>query len=235
MSTTNTTKKYNRNYIDQMAQEFLELLVKHHVALDVSVYANGVRYRARGGQEIYRDIGTYDPRDYFEYVAHKHIMSVSFEGPLYDIINYHVSPHWLYDFFDNHGLYYELGAAWNFSCYLVHDEEYDLWEYTDYTPEEEKIEPIILGSNTLKSETQDAPELELLWKYWYNLSKQTGDVGSCVIGAELTFTYKNKDYIMLPASPYQGEGSWTPHVGIVVDYLRKLGAEQVRWDYGRLD
>lgn len=51
---------------------------------------------------------------------------MSFEGPLYHMINYgsyeDVSDNFLVEFndlFDEYGLYYELGDAWNLSAYKI--------------------------------------------------------------------------------------------------------------------
>ena len=59
-----------------------------------------------------------DPNYYFKYNGG--YMSVSTEGPLYDIINsYSDEPieRYLNNYFSNWGLYFELGDTWNFSLY----------------------------------------------------------------------------------------------------------------------
>ena len=70
---------------------------------------------------------------------------------------------------------------------------------------------------------------------WYELSKQTGDQGCCVIGAHMKFDYQGKSYEMAACSPWQGENSWTPHVDTVKDMLKNIGAENISWNYGRMD
>lgn len=65
-----------------------------------------------------------NPNDYFEWNGD--VLSMSFEGPLYHILN---MTEWLdkhsyvreqlRNFFSTYGLYYELGDAWNFSVYNV--------------------------------------------------------------------------------------------------------------------
>lgn len=61
-----------------------------------------------------------DPRDYFEYVREPNILSMSFEGTLYDILNNH-DMFVLQDLFSKYGLYYELGNAWNLSAYPINE------------------------------------------------------------------------------------------------------------------
>jgi len=80
------------------------------------------------GKEVFRYNGEpfieegYDPRNYFEYVAKNHILSMSFEGDLYSILNAY-TPGWtkleaeFQKIFEKHGCYYEMGHAWNLTCY----------------------------------------------------------------------------------------------------------------------
>lgn len=65
-----------------------------------------------------------DPNDYFKYNGD--YLSMSFEGPLYHVLN---GTEWLHEheyvtenlrnFFSTYGLHYELGNAWNFSLYEI--------------------------------------------------------------------------------------------------------------------
>lgn len=62
-----------------------------------------------------------DPNDYFKY-ANSDTISMSFEGPFYEIINNFDSSPFLKQFdslLKEYGLYYELGNAWNLSCYYI--------------------------------------------------------------------------------------------------------------------
>ena len=79
------------------------------------------------------------------------------------------------------------------------------------------------------------PELKDIMNKWYQLSNETGDTGCCVLGAGMSFNYKGTYYKMAPCSPWQGEGSWTPHVDTVKDMLRNIGAKDITWDYGVMD
>lgn len=113
---------------ENLANDIYNLLREYEIWRDVAIYYNGkcmsTSYRDAEGKEhfryndepfIYED----DPRRYFEYVAKDHILSMSFEGDLYDIINYGEYPSILKKFdeiFERYGVYYELGNAWNLTC-----------------------------------------------------------------------------------------------------------------------
>ena len=58
-----------------------------------------------------------DPRDYFDYCGD--IMSMDFEGPLYDVLNYYLGSleSGLVAIFDKYDCYYEFGNAWNLTLY----------------------------------------------------------------------------------------------------------------------
>ena len=59
-----------------------------------------------------------NPRHYFEWAGD--FMSMSFEGPLYDALNYSSSgkhEEALSNIFKKYGKYFELGNAWNLSLY----------------------------------------------------------------------------------------------------------------------
>lgn len=116
---------------EALAQNIQKWLREHEMWIDTSIYYNGKcmsTAREVNGKREYRYNGepfiedNVDPRNYFEYVAKEHIMSMSFEGPLYHVLNAYV-PGWTKleaDFqhiFDKHGCYYEMGHAWNLTCY----------------------------------------------------------------------------------------------------------------------
>ena len=70
---------------------------------------------------------------------------------------------------------------------------------------------------------------------WSILARETGDKGGCVIGEGMLFRYCDKWYFMKPSSPWQGEGSWTPHVSKIKEMLTAIGADNIVWECGRLD
>lgn len=113
---------------EELAWKIREILLKHEAWIDTHIYFNGKCLSTDDGNHNYgyNDpskvylLEDQNPRDYFEYVGD--ILSVSFEGPLYDAINYGFDSsleNELDELFSSHNLYKELGNAWNFSLYEV--------------------------------------------------------------------------------------------------------------------
>ena len=130
--------KITKTDIEKLANEIKAFLETHEIADSVSIYYNGnvVRSKTEYDSEYnatYTWVKTddVDPHDYFEYAAYDHILSMSFEGVLYELLNY--SGGSIIDkfnkIFEKYGLYYELGNAWNLTCCLNDDVEV---EYTYY-------------------------------------------------------------------------------------------------------
>lgn len=120
--------------LEALAHEIYQWLRDHDMWIDVCIYYDGKRmctdvkddngewvFRYNGEPFIEEDV---DPRDYFEYVADPHIISMSFEGALYEVLNGYCAG-WtkleaeFSELLSKHGLYYELGHAWNLSCWEV--------------------------------------------------------------------------------------------------------------------
>ena len=99
--------------------------------IDVDIYFNGKRfstYDRKNWRNYYNDAGhllveeNVDPREYLEYAAEKHILSMAFEGPLYTMMNgmERTEERRVFDrIFEKRGLYYELGDNCNFTCYPI--------------------------------------------------------------------------------------------------------------------
>ena len=110
---------------ENLAQDIYKWCIENEVWIDVAIYYNGKRMSTSGidenGKERFRYNGEpfiengCDPRDYFRYVRSPNILSMSFEGDLYDILNY--GSHDSFDaLFAKYDLYYELGNAWNLTA-----------------------------------------------------------------------------------------------------------------------
>jgi len=116
------------------AKEVRQFLLRNDLWVDTRIYFNGKAFSTydRNGNHFCNDpnhlvvLEDEDPRNYFEYVAKEDILSMSFEGPLYRVMNYHCE--WGADFDDRilkelneileqYGVYYELGHAWNLTCF----------------------------------------------------------------------------------------------------------------------
>ena len=107
-----STAKLTAEQIENLAKEIREFLLEHGLWQDVDIYFNGKRFTQ------------HDPvtRTYFEYVNPDHILSMSFEGPVCEMLYYGILPSVRREFdkiFERYGLYYEFGHHWNFSCYYI--------------------------------------------------------------------------------------------------------------------
>ncbi len=116
---------------ERLATEIFNWLVDNELWVDVSIYFNGKRWSTTNKdctEFCYNERKYFEceaePKDYFEYVREPNILSMTFEGALYEVLNGYVSG-WIKlekDFnkiFEKYGLYYELGNAWNLSCYEI--------------------------------------------------------------------------------------------------------------------
>lgn len=115
---------------ERLATEIFEWLVKHEMWVDVCIYFNGKRWSTSNHKDCmdfcYNEHRYFedeaDPENYFEYVNKPNILSMSFEGPLYHVLNAY-RPGWVKledefsKIFEKYGLYYEMGHAWNLTCY----------------------------------------------------------------------------------------------------------------------
>ena len=121
-------KKLLKTKEEKLARDIIDFLLKHEIFDDTFIYVNGKRYGTCDGEGHY-NYGTNswdkvyveddkDPKNYFEWAGP--YLSLSFEGPLYDIVNCN----WEFEsfqkleaefseIFHKHGFYYELGNAWN--------------------------------------------------------------------------------------------------------------------------
>ena len=115
---------------EALAQDILSLLQKNEMWIDTRIFFNGKAFATDNGAKEYRYNGEpfvlepINPVDYFEYAASpdKHILSMSFEGPLYEVINYGLDHRFADQFqelFRKHGVYYELGHPWTLTCYDI--------------------------------------------------------------------------------------------------------------------
>lgn len=124
-------KKLTPEQIEAMALEIREFLLERELWIDVDIYFNRKRFTshdATDGKYYYNDRRyliveeNKNPRDYFEYVAEDHILSMSFEGIVCEMLYYGGMPAAKRGFdkiFDKYGVYYELGHHWNLTCYYI--------------------------------------------------------------------------------------------------------------------
>ena len=236
-------KKLTKEMIEELGNKVVNICVEKGYG-DTSVYFNGKRVHIGCGELIfdddddedgigyhYKDVPTETienchPCDYFEYFNENHILSMSFEGILYDYFNYGDVPSELNNLFEEYGIYYELGNSWNLSVYPIDDDmEVEGMKY------KRKSEPIYIyrhGGN-------NHPELQRIMDWWYEESKKTGDIGSCVLGAGFRFNWNGDEYFMSACSPWQGSISWETHKDAVKKMLEEIGVTEIYYDWGRID
>jgi len=117
--------------IEKLAAEIREFLLDEGMWQDVAIYFNRkcfTTHDKKTGRFHYNDKEhlvvreNEDPRTYFEYVNPEHILSMSFEGPVCEMLYYGMMSATRKRFdkiFEKYGLYYEFGHHWNFSCYYI--------------------------------------------------------------------------------------------------------------------
>ena len=224
-------KTLTKANIETLANEIITFLEINTLASDVSLYFNDKVMRGRHKWDKDDNYIVYwvtednvDPHTYFEYAAYDHILSMSFEGPLYNLLNYSCSAE--FDaIFEKYGLYYEFGNAWNLTAYTSRDMDV---EYTQYSRPKEPI--------YLSRWREDNPtELQAIMDKWYELSKAIGDKGSCVLGAGFHFEWQGNEYFMSACSPWQGSLSWEAHIDTIKELLKDVGATEIYYNYGRMD
>lgn len=111
--------------IEKLAYEIRQFLLDRQLWVDVTIYFNGMALSTddRNGHYGYNKDVVYlhqnmNPRDYFDYVGD--ILSMSFEGDFYDVLNYGAMPKVYEEFVEllgKYGLHFELGNAWNLSLF----------------------------------------------------------------------------------------------------------------------
>lgn len=226
--------KITKTDIEKLANEIIAFLELYDIADSVSIYYNGNVVRSKTeytkGKYSYFWVKTddVDPHDYFEYAAYDHILSMSFEGGLYDVLNYsggHIYEKFM-KIFEKYGLYFELGNAWNLSCYLINSDTEV--EYTHY--EKPKKTFYLHNGNFL-----NPAELQNIMDIWFDLSKKEGEGGSCVLGAGFKFEWNGDEYFMPAQSPWQGSLSWEKHKDVIYKMLEDVGATEIYYNWGRMD
>lgn len=225
--------KFTKELIEQFAYDVMDYLTKYHLDSGVCIYFNNKRikheYDWRNDDPTPKLIveNNISPLDYFEYVNYNHILSMSFEGPLYDSLNYSgYKEAGLHELFEKYGVYWELGNSWNLSAYPI-DDSLEI-DFTWYGRPKEK-RTLYMWDHTVPA------ELRNIMEKWYLLSNAVGDKGSCVIGAGFDFTWNGIEYHMCACSPHQGSISWETNKDDVRKMLEDIGATNILYKWGIID
>lgn len=95
---------------EKFVEELENFLANNSCAEDVFIYHDGKRSHYTGSSWVSED--GYNPRDVSKYM--NGVVNMTFEGAFYEIIN----DYWDFEeLLKNHGLWYELGNAWNMAIY----------------------------------------------------------------------------------------------------------------------
>lgn len=125
------TNPLSQELKEELATKIKDFLIKKELWIDTIIYVNNKSistYDSKKHKYYYNDPlhiivkENENPLDYFEY-ANPDTISMSFEGPLYEIMNIFDDSPILVEFNEllkEYGLYYELGNSWNLSCYYIH-------------------------------------------------------------------------------------------------------------------
>ena len=121
-------KNLTKAKIEKLATEIRSFLLEHDMWVDVTIYFNSKAFSTddRQGHYYYNDpnhlvvLENMDPHNYTEYAGD--ILTMTFEGDFYDVVNYDAWPKAHYQFdqiIAKYGLYYEAGEAWNLTLYPI--------------------------------------------------------------------------------------------------------------------
>ena len=220
--------------IENLAKQIKTYLSKKDIASDVCIYYNNCRecsdFNMATGKYVWHKEMNINPHDYFAYAAYDHILSMSFEGPFYDVINgidYTSKLTGFQKILDNFGLYYELGNYWNLTVFPKRRTT-----KIDYTRYGKEKEPTYLYMHNISN---IAAPLSNIMRKWYNMSKEYGEGGTCVLGAGFSFTYNDEKFMMCACSPYQGSLSWESGIEPVRKMLEEAGATEICYNWGVMD
>lgn len=219
-------KKLTRETIEKMAYEIQKLCIKKGWG-DTIIYFNNKRifadYYKHTNEEVEENV---NPHDYFEYAAYDHILSMSFEGGLYDYIYNNIDAPALSKVFEKYGVYFELGNQWNLSVFPIND-TLEV-EYTVYKRPKER-EYIIRW----KINEYSDPRIKALISLYEVAMQGKKPYGSCIIGDGIEFE--------LDGNPYKFDTNWQQSdapgevINICKEYLKSIGATAIYYNPGRLD
>ena len=227
--------KYDKHFIENMAKEFMELLITHHCADAAMIYFNGERYgsvrKTINDEDTYKFVKqevTFHPLQITEYTVKNNILSFSTEGYLYDML-YNGYPKWFEDFCDKYNIYAEAATSWFY--HFCPNSEWDEWETDDYEVEEEIY--LYRGSNELAN----LPCINAIAELWFQLSKDYGESGSFVGLAGFIFKYKGKKYKLSAnsCSPYRRSLSWEHSKDLIHKCLEHIGCTDIHYDWGNMN
>ena len=208
--------KKERN--QKLADELKNFLVKNEIGIDTRIYFNEMCYDfdSNGKVALLKDIKA---SDYFD-CANNNTISMSFEGPLYDILNY-CSPYHLakkfYNIFKKYDLFGEQGDSWNLVAYSLSEDKED---EPDPRPESEEV--YLYADSGIE-------ELDSIQRWWSQKANGEENVSSCILGVGFEFLYNEIPYFMPPMCKNQEGRTWESFIPEVKEKLKAIGATDIKY------
>lgn len=137
MAIKKVTNKSTPEEKEKVVYDLIKLLIKHDMFSDVNIYCNDKRWKSEWdgpGKPEDKDCYLLKDKDQktitpvyvqndvkaYDYIAfaNPNLITMSYEGPLYDALNYgYKMEKELTKFFEARGLWFEYGYAWSLSVY----------------------------------------------------------------------------------------------------------------------
>lgn len=228
------TSHISKEGIEGIVNEIVDFLKSNNMDEGVNIYFNNKHIKADAPQEIEEGIS---PMSIFE-TAEKHVISMTFEGPLYHILNgdnpaAYTTAKRFEDLLDKYGLMYILVQSWNlYICPIIYDDI----EFIEYTSYEAEGEPIHVGYYVDMSTPEEIIEIK---DRWYALAERQSIIlvydGTHTVGAAINFDYKGKKYHMDAPEVNLGSLAWENVINTPLNDLRIAGATNVAYCPGMAD
>lgn len=217
--------------IENIAKE-----IKHWASVnrlyDYSLFYNGKMFAhdySEGWNHRKRKTKTgVNPLDYCEYFSEKFLIGMAYDGDMYECMNGY-SRYKAYSkleaILEKHHMYLEhCDYCHTEICCGFDDSEV---EYTVF----HKEKPVYIRK------IYDCPDSIIydIMETWKQKCLETGDKGSCVIGAYMEFRYHDVLYRMIPPTVFQGSISWESSVPLIENMLKAVGATEIHYHWGSLD
>lgn len=120
-----SNKKHSEESLYNLMVDIVTYLSENDMFYDTSIYVNKKHYSSNknkdstelkiGSVSVYQS-DCEDPSKQIEY-CNKDTLTMTFEGPLYEELNYGNAHDKLSAIFKKYGLYFEMGYAWSLTAY----------------------------------------------------------------------------------------------------------------------
>ena len=236
-------KTLTKNDIEKMARE-IRVWAKNY-GKDWAIFYNGKKmhyplvnthdwhYEYSKRVKIEKDV---NPRDYCEYFSDRFICGMSYDGTMYEVINYG-NYNALTKILEKYGLYLEHLDSCHCGFYPIYDDMEIEYTILPERPKEYDLYGIGRCQEKWTYEKFAYPEeLNGVMAMWEEYSRILGDHdGLCIIGEGVEFNYKGNKYKMFNQSIYQGDRHYRKCAEYARCLLEKLGATDICINMGRLD